>query len=100
MRSTTTSSPGTAVTRTLSPPGAPLRRTATRTASFTRPGRSPAAPPVAAAPRVVWRWPGITKVMGVLPRASAMPGLLGSSLFAAPRMGAKRAAGKPGARTI
>ena len=49
MRSTTTSSPGTALTRTVSPLP---RREATRTDSFKRPGRSLGAVLAPAAPRL------------------------------------------------
>ena len=78
MRSTTMSSPGTAVTRTLSVAAPPLRRAATRTESFRRPGRLdgreplPPLPALSVLPRLAWRWPGMMKVMGVLFWAVAM----------------------------
>ena len=66
MRSSTTSWPGTAVTRTVSPPAPPLRRVDTRTDSLTRPF-SPLAACMPAPPlRLAWRWPGTMKVMASL----------------------------------
>ena len=66
MCSSTTSSPGTALTRTLSLP-AP-RRADTRTESFTRPGTPLVLASSPPAPRLTWRWPGMMKVIaaGVL----------------------------------